>query len=96
MAEHRLQCESRAMPLLAGCVQSVTPGEHDNGGPVHVACVRRLSRVWHFPSLVVKPVSFGRDTKSRWSFLSDVYARGSKRSHTEGKCVTLVDSEKFS
>ena len=26
--------------------------------------------------------------KSRWSLLSGVYARGSKRSHTEGKCVT--------
>ena len=31
------------------------------------------------------PVSFGRDTKS---LLSGVYARGSKRSHTGGKCVT--------
>ena len=34
------------------------------------------------------PVSFGRDTKSRWSLLSGVYARGSKKSHTGGKCVT--------
>ena len=34
------------------------------------------------------PVYFGRDTKSRWSLLSGVYARGSKRSHTRGKCVT--------
>ena len=34
------------------------------------------------------PVSFGRDTKSRWSLLSGVSARGSKRSHTGGKCVT--------
>ena len=34
------------------------------------------------------PVSFGRDTKSRWSLLSGVYGRGSKRSHTGGKCVT--------
>ena len=34
------------------------------------------------------PVSFGRDTKSRWSLVSGVYARGSKRSHTGGKCVT--------
>ena len=31
------------------------------------------------------PVSFGRNTKSRWSLLSGVYARGSKRSHTGGK-----------
>ena len=37
------------------------------------------------------PVSFGRDTKSRWSLLSGFYARGSrhKRSHTRGRCVTL-------
>ena len=34
------------------------------------------------------PVSFGRDTKSRWSLLPGVYARGSKISHTRGKCVT--------
>ena len=27
-----------------------------------------------------------RHTKSRWSLLSGVYARGSKRSHTGGKC----------
>ena len=38
-----------------------------------------------FPHL---PVSFGRESKSRWSLLSGVYARGSKRSHTGGKCVT--------
>ena len=30
------------------------------------------------------------DTKSRWSLLSGVYARGSKRSHTGGKCVTCT------
>ena len=34
------------------------------------------------------PVSFGGDTKSHWSLLSSVYARGSKISHTGGKCVT--------
>ena len=34
------------------------------------------------------PVSFGRDTKSSWSLLPGVYASGSKRSHTGGKCVT--------
>ena len=28
------------------------------------------------------------ETKSWWSLLSGVYARGSKRSHTGGKCVT--------
>ena len=34
------------------------------------------------------PASFGRDTKSRWSLLFGVKARGSKRPHTGGKCVT--------
>ena len=33
-------------------------------------------------------VSFGGDTKRRRSLLSGVYARGSKISHTWGKCVT--------
>lgn len=36
----------------------------------------------------ILPVSFGWDTISRWSFLSGVYARGSKRSHTERICIT--------
>ena len=31
---------------------------------------------------------FGRYTKSRWSLQPGVYARGSKRSHAGGKCVT--------
>ena len=34
------------------------------------------------------PVSFGSDTISCWSLLSGVDARGSKISHTGGKCVT--------
>ena len=34
------------------------------------------------------PVSFRRDIKSRWSLLSGIYARRSKRSHTGGKCIT--------
>ena len=38
-----------------------------------------------YPAL---PVSFGGDTKSRRSLLSGVYARGSKRPCTGGKCVT--------
>ena len=40
------------------------------------------------------PVSFGSDTKSRWSLLSGVCARGSKRSHTGGKCVTCDSSSR--
>ena len=35
------------------------------------------------------PMSFQGDTKSCWSLLSGVYARGSKRSHTDGKRVTF-------
>ena len=43
-----------------------------------------------YPTL---PVSFGRDTKSRWSLLSGVYARGSKRSHQSAlEMCTVVDS----
>ena len=38
-----------------------------------------------YPAL---PVCFGRDTKSRRALLSGVYATGSKRSHTVGKCAT--------
>ena len=48
--------------------------------------VRNLGNFVH----LTLPVSFGRDTKSRWSLLSSVYARGSKRSHTGGKCVTCT------
>ena len=38
-----------------------------------------------YPTLAV---SFGTDTKSRWSLLAGVYARGSKIPHTGGKCLT--------
>ena len=39
------------------------------------------------------PVSFRGDTKSCWSLLSDVYARGRKISHQSAlECVTVVDS----
>ena len=38
-----------------------------------------------FPAL---PVSFGGDTKSCWSLLSGVLARGSKTPHTRSRCVT--------
>ena len=38
-------------------------------------------------------MSFGRDTKSRRSLISGVYARGSKRPHQSAlECVTVVDS----
>ena len=35
------------------------------------------------------PVSFGRDTQSRWSFLPGDYARGSKKSHTGTQRVVV-------
>ena len=57
----------------------------------HLPPFRNLGTFVH----LTLPVSFGRDTKSRWSLLSGVYARGSKRSHTGGKCVVdtpVVDS----
>ena len=47
-----------------------------------------VSKLRQFRSPPHLPVSFGKDTKSRWSLLSSVYARGSKRSHTGGKCIT--------
>ena len=54
-----------------------------DGGSIPPTAVSKLSNFVH----LTLPVSFGRDTKSRWSLLSGVYARGSKRSHTGGKCV---------
>ena len=42
-----------------------------------------------YPTL---PVSFGRDSKSCWSLLSDVYARGSKRSHAGKWKKPVMDS----
>ena len=53
-----------------------------DGGSIPPTAVSKLSVIPHLP------VSFGRDTKSRWSLLSSVYARGSTRSHTGSKCVT--------
>ena len=56
-----------------------------DGGSIPPTAVSKLRQFRSPPQL---PLSFGRDTNSRWSFLSGVYARGSKRSHTGGKCVT--------
>ena len=50
----------------------------------HLPPFRNLGNFIH----LTLPVSFRRDTKSRWSLLSGVYARGNERSHTRGKCVT--------
>ena len=54
------------------------------GGSSHLPPIRNIGIFVH----LTLPVSFGRDIKSRWSLLSGVYARGSKRSHTGGKYVT--------
>ena len=61
----------------------------------------KCNHVNHFSTRLVKRINLAlyiRDCeslcvsdeilKSRWSLLSGVYARGSKRSHTGGKCVT--------
>ena len=58
----------------------------------HLLPFQNLGKFVH-PTLLV---SFGRDTKSRWSFLPGVYARGSKRSHTGGKCVTCRGLKEWS
>ena len=55
-----------------------------DGGSIHPPPFRNLGNFVH-PTL---PVSFGRDTNSRRSLLSGVYARRSKISHKGGKCVT--------
>ena len=52
-----------------------------NRGSIPSTAVSKLLVISFTPHL---PVSFGRYTKS----LFGVYARGSKRSHTGGKCVT--------
>ena len=52
--------------------------------------------LWNFHNFIYLTwhVSFIRFTINRWSVLSGVFARESKWSHTEGKCVTALDSQK--
>ena len=57
------------------------------GGSVSPTAVSKL-RQFSLPHICL---SFGRDTKSRWFLLPGVYAGGSKRSHTGGKCVTCSE-----
>ena len=47
----------------------------------------RRFKLWQFV-YPTWPVFFGRDTVNRRSLLSGGYAKGSKISHTGGKCVT--------
>ena len=48
--------------------------------------LRPLGNFGNFLDLTL-PVSFGRNTKTRWSLLCGACAIGSKRSLTRGKCV---------
>ena len=69
------------------CLLESAPGLGESEGTGvqdHLLPFQNLGNFVH-PTL---PVSFGTDTKSSWSLLPGVYARGSKRSHTGGKCVT--------
>ena len=56
----------------------------DTGFRILLAPLRNFSNSV-YPSL---PASFGGDTKHSWSLPTGVCARGSKMSHTRGKCVT--------
>ena len=61
-----------------------------DSGSIPPAAVSKL-RQFRSPHICL---CLSEETKSRWSRLSGVYARGSKRSHTGGKCVTCtVDSQ---
>ena len=93
--EDQLQSQSGMLRqhIILGTTVQVGSGGHAverrtvNRGTVvqsHLPPFRNLGNFVH----LTLPVSFGRDTKSRWSLLSGVYARGSKRSHIEGKFVT--------
>ena len=57
--------------------------DQEGGGSIPPTAVSKL-RQFHYPTYAC----LSEDTKSRWYLLSGVYARGSKRSHTGGKCVT--------
>ena len=59
-----------------------------DGGSIPPAAVSKLRE---FRSLHITQVYFGRDTESLWSFLSGVYARGCKISHTGVNVSPVVD-----
>ena len=72
-----------------GAVERPTVNRGD-GGSIPPTAVSKL-RQCRSPHICL---SFGRDTKSRWSLLSGVYARGSKTSHTGGvPCSGLTNSK---
>ena len=65
--------------------RTVNRGDGGSIPPTVGTAVSKLRHNFVTPHL---PVSFGRDSKSRWSLLSGVYVRGNKRSHKGGNCVT--------
>ena len=67
-----------------GCLVEHQTVNRGDGGSIPPTAVSKL-RQFCSPHIYM---SFGRDNKSRWSLLSGVYAKGSKISHTGGKCVT--------
>ena len=74
----------------------VSTGDRTLDGSSPTAVNLFSSELWQF-RLPRLPVSFGGDSKSRWSLLSGVYARGSKRSHQSAlECVSVVDSTSHS
>ena len=81
---------------LGGAVAEWVRASACNGDrTVRVRIPLRTTSLQNFGNSVYAalPVSFGGDTKSCWSLLSGVYARGSKRSHQSAlECVTVVDS----
>ena len=60
---------------------TVNRGDGGSIPPTAVSKLRQFRIGFRFFFTPHLPVSLGRDTKSRWSLLSGVYARGSKISH---------------
>ena len=61
--------------------------KHQTVNWLHVLLLQSLGNFFH----LTLSVSFGRDSKSCWPLLPGVYARGSKRSHTGGRCVNCCE-----
>ena len=55
-----------------------------DGGSIPPTAFSKL-RQFHLPHICL---CLSEETKSQWSLLSGVYARGSKIFHTGGKCIT--------
>ena len=96
MYSHQMASSLQGRCLL-DCYQKSTSGgrtverrtvNRGDGGSIPPTAVLKF-RLFRSPHICL---SFGRDTKSLWSLLSGVYARGSKIPHTGGggggKCVT--------